>query len=113
MTTWVDTSMQNAVDLKRLMPWIAIAMHNRSQTETKGLRDELHQRSGSWRNLCLMRMSSQSLRKSLGLMGSWFDGLIVEAAIRSRRTVLFSEDFGHGRQFGQLTGCNPFASGSN
>ena len=44
---------------------------------------------------------------------SWFDALIVEAAIRSRCTVLFSEDFGHGRKFGQLTVCNPFAFESN
>ena len=80
MTTWVDTSMQNAVDLKRLIPWIAIAMHNRSQTETKGLRDELHQRSGSWRNLCLMRMSSQSLSKSLGLMRSSLKRLFAAVA---------------------------------
>ena len=39
---------------------------------------------------------------------SWFDGLIAEAAIRSRCTRLFSEDFGHGRKFGSLTVCNPF-----
>ncbi len=39
---------------------------------------------------------------------SWFDALIVEAAIRSRCELLFSEDFGHGRKFGRLTVCNPF-----
>jgi len=39
---------------------------------------------------------------------SWFDGLIAEAALRSRCTHLFSEDFGHGRKFGALTVCNPF-----
>jgi predicted nucleic acid-binding protein len=39
---------------------------------------------------------------------SWFDALIAEAAIRSGCTVLFSEDFSHGRKFGGLTVRNPF-----
>lgn len=39
---------------------------------------------------------------------SWFDALIVEAAIRSRCDVLYSEDLSHGRKFGGLTVCNPF-----
>ena len=38
---------------------------------------------------------------------SWFDALIVEAAIRSGCSLLYSEDLGHGRRFGQLTVCNP------
>ena len=40
---------------------------------------------------------------------SWFDALIVEAAIRSRCDVLYSEDLAHGRRFGDLTVCNPLA----
>ena len=40
---------------------------------------------------------------------SWFDALIVEAAIRSRCDVLYSEDLAHGRRFGALTVCNPLA----
>lgn len=39
---------------------------------------------------------------------SWFDALIVEAAIRSGCDMLFSEDMSHGRKFGKLTVCNPF-----
>ena len=39
---------------------------------------------------------------------SWFDALIVEAAIRSGCDRLFSEDLSHGRTFGSLTVCNPF-----
>lgn len=38
---------------------------------------------------------------------SWFDALIVEAAIRSRCQVLFSEDLGHGRTIGTLELINP------
>ena len=38
---------------------------------------------------------------------SWFDALIVEAAIRSRCSMLYSEDLGHGRTFGSLTVRNP------
>ncbi|MFO7630266.1 MAG: PIN domain-containing protein [Prochlorococcaceae cyanobacterium] len=38
---------------------------------------------------------------------SWFDALIVEAALRSRCEVLFSEDFNHGSQIGALQLINP------
>lgn len=38
---------------------------------------------------------------------SWFDALIVEAAIRSRCDVLYSEDLQHGRRFGALEIRNP------
>jgi predicted nucleic acid-binding protein len=41
---------------------------------------------------------------------SWFDALLVEAAIRSGCEILFSEDFSHGRKFGMLTVCNPLLS---
>lgn len=39
---------------------------------------------------------------------SWFDALIVEAAIRSGCSMLYSEDLGHDRRFGELTVRNPF-----
>lgn len=39
---------------------------------------------------------------------AWFDALIAEAAIRTRCTTLFSEDFGHDRKIGGLTVRNPF-----
>lgn len=38
---------------------------------------------------------------------AWFDALIVEAAIRTRCDILFSEDFSHGRRIGGLTIANP------
>lgn len=38
---------------------------------------------------------------------SWFDALIVEAAIRSRCDVLYSEGLQHGRSFGALRVENP------
>ena len=40
---------------------------------------------------------------------SWFDALIVQAAIDSRCTTLYSEDLQHGRKFGGLEVVNPFA----
>lgn len=40
---------------------------------------------------------------------AWFDALILEAAIRSRCQVLYSEEFGHGRHFGALQVRNPLA----
>ncbi|TAL84614.1 MAG: PIN domain-containing protein [Rhodanobacter sp.] len=38
---------------------------------------------------------------------SWFDALIAEAALRTRCEILYSEDFSHGRTFGELAICNP------
>jgi len=41
---------------------------------------------------------------------SWFDALILEAAIRSRCAVLYSEDFNGGQQIGGLAVVNPLES---
>jgi len=38
---------------------------------------------------------------------SWFDALIAEATIRSRCSILFSEDFSHGRRIAGLVVINP------
>lgn len=49
---------------------------------------------------------------------SWFDALIAEAALRSSCSVLYSEDFGHGRTIqglkviNPLLGINPPSSGA-
>lgn len=42
---------------------------------------------------------------------SWFDALIVEAAIRSGCAVLYSEDLSHDRSYGGLRSCNPLLAG--
>lgn len=39
---------------------------------------------------------------------SWFDSLIVSAAIQARCEVLFSEDLKHGQRFAGLQVRNPF-----
>jgi predicted nucleic acid-binding protein len=44
---------------------------------------------------------------------SWFDALIVEAAIRSGCERLYSEDLGQGQYFDALSVGNPFVSGDN
>jgi predicted nucleic acid-binding protein len=44
---------------------------------------------------------------------SWFDALIVEAALRAGCEQLFSEDLSHGRKFGGLTVCNPFLTAAS
>jgi len=49
---------------------------------------------------------------ALGLQGenqlSWYDSLIVAAAIEARCKILYSEDLQHGRKFGNLVIENPF-----
>lgn len=39
---------------------------------------------------------------------SWFDSLIIAAALRSGATTLFTEDMQHGQVIGGLTLINPF-----
>ncbi len=39
---------------------------------------------------------------------SWFDALMVQAAIDARCDTLYSEDLQHGRKFGGLEVVNPF-----
>jgi len=39
---------------------------------------------------------------------SWYDSIIVAAAIQSRSNVLYSEDLRHGQLFGSLRIENPF-----
>ncbi len=39
---------------------------------------------------------------------SWYDSLIVAAAIQGECEILYSEDLQHGRRFGDLVVQNPF-----
>ena len=39
---------------------------------------------------------------------SWYDSLFVAAAMQAQCSVLYSEDFQHGRSFGQLRVEDPF-----
>ncbi len=39
---------------------------------------------------------------------SWWDALVLEAALRAGADVLYTEDFNHGQRFGSLTVVNPF-----
>jgi predicted nucleic acid-binding protein len=57
--------------------------------------------------------SSQALyAEALRLQGqsglSWYDSLIVSAAIQTQCDLLFSEDLQHGQRFGSLRVANPF-----
>lgn len=56
--------------------------------------------------------SPQLVIEALRLQGenqiSWYDSLIVAAAIQGRCGILYSEDLQHGRRFGDLVVQNPF-----
>jgi predicted nucleic acid-binding protein len=49
-----------------------------------------------------------ALRLSSKQQVSWFDALILASALESKSTILYSEDFQHGRSFGDLKIQNPF-----
>lgn len=57
--------------------------------------------------------SASSVQAALALAQehkiSWWDALILEAALRADADVLVSEDGQHGRRFGKLMVENPFA----
>jgi predicted nucleic acid-binding protein len=40
---------------------------------------------------------------------SWWDALVIQSAIETGSSVLWSEDLNSGQKFGSLTICNPFA----
>ncbi len=50
----------------------------------------------------------EALRLSDRYRLSWYDSLILAAAIEGQCSVLYSEDFQHGRRFGELQIANPF-----
>jgi len=68
----------------------------------------------SWPDPPLLAIhSSQALYgEALRLSGryrlSWYDSLILAAAIEGQCSVLYSEDFQHGQQFEDLRVENPF-----
>ncbi len=49
-----------------------------------------------------------AIRVSVARKISFWDGLILHAAIEGGATVLYSEDLQHGQSFGSLTVSNPF-----
>ena len=51
---------------------------------------------------------AEGLRLSSRYSLSWYDALIVAAAIEGSSTLLLSEDFQHGQRFGDLQVQNPF-----
>jgi len=60
----------------------------------------------------VVESNAQSVLRAASLMQehklSWWDSLILEAAIRAKADVLASEDVQHGRKFGKLIVENPF-----
>jgi predicted nucleic acid-binding protein len=65
-----------------------------------------------FRPLMAVQSSPSLLAESLRLMGryklSWYDSIIVAAAIEGECEILYSEDLQHGQQFGNLKIENPF-----
>jgi len=51
---------------------------------------------------------AEALRLSDRYRLSWYDALIVAAAIEGQSSLLFSEDLQHGQRFGDLRVQNPF-----
>lgn len=49
-----------------------------------------------------------ALRLQDGNQLSWYDSLIIAAAIQGQCKILYSEDLQHGRRFGDLVVENPF-----
>lgn len=55
-----------------------------------------------------LALVTAAMEKSVQHQICIFDAMVVEAALRSGATTLYSEDLQHGRRFGELTLINPF-----
>jgi predicted nucleic acid-binding protein len=53
-------------------------------------------------------MYAEALRLHANHSLSWYDSVIIAAAIEGGAHVLYSEDFQHGKEFGNLRVENPF-----
>ncbi len=51
---------------------------------------------------------AQALRLSRDHSVSWYDSLILAAALEARCSILYSEDFQHGQKFSDLRVVDPF-----
>jgi predicted nucleic acid-binding protein len=65
-----------------------------------------------FRPLLAVHSSAALISEAIQLQGkhrlSWYDSLIVAAAMEAKCKVLYSEDLQHGQRFGELTVKNPF-----
>ena len=68
--------------------------------------------SVTFRSLVTIHSSPALYGEALQLFGkhsfSWYDALIVAAAIESQCGILYTEDFQHGQKFSGLRVVNPF-----
>jgi len=67
------------------------------------------------RHLCAFEVISSNASAIMAAMDivqryqmQWWDALILEAALRAKADVLYTEDLQHGQRFGALTVVNPF-----
>jgi predicted nucleic acid-binding protein len=64
------------------------------------------------RPLLQIHSSPSLFRRAIEVCGanqlSWYDALIVAAALQGQCKILYSEDLQHGRRFGDLVVQNPF-----
>ena len=74
--------------------------------------EQITERLQGFFQLELISSDAMSIQAALRLMQkyqtSWWDALILEAALRADADVLVSEDFSHGQRFGKLVVENPF-----
>jgi predicted nucleic acid-binding protein len=56
---------------------------------------------------------SEALRIQKDRRLSWYDSLIVAAALQARCSLLYTEDLQHGQSFGEMRIVNPFAYGNS
>ncbi len=55
------------------------------------------------------RLLQNGIKLSVVSKISFWDALVVQAALETECDLLYSEDLGHGRRFGKLRVVNPFA----
>ena len=65
--------------------------------------------------LCAVFTSLELYHRSLDIMARWrfsfYDSLIIAAALQAKCNILFSEDLQHNQKIESITICNPFETG--
>ncbi|NJM44197.1 MAG: PIN domain-containing protein [Brachymonas sp.] len=74
--------------------------------------EQITERLQGFFQLELISSDAMSIQAALRVMQhyqtSWWDALILEAALRANADVLVSEDFSHGQRFGKRGCGDPF-----
>jgi predicted nucleic acid-binding protein len=104
------TTREGVISFQVVQEFYNVALRRFSQPMTRGNAEQYL--ATVFRPLLGVHSSPALYSEALQLQAqsglSWYDSLIVSAAIQARCDFLFTEDMQHGQRFGSLRVANPF-----